>query len=452
MKFLNDTIYIPCIFPDRHSEVVKISEGGYTIDTFDNFLFSRNGHLINDSSNLNFGSIFEEGKKSLSLSMYNRQNHLLYKNVISHTYSQDHPTNMIGTDSSIYVSYMLQIDTPYKRDIGLSKFNSRLGLTWQIVLNDGIELSYPYLMKESKTNSIILSAKSHYYNRFGSYPHIIQVDKHGSIIWNYESKEKLAHGAVPVWFDQISDSNIVITYKRDNYVSDYTIRNELTSNPYKLVWLNNKGDSIKSKFLFYGNKEILFLKGIYSGKGDYFYTYGNIEDYSTGEADVHALITKYSNQGDTIWSKRIRNPFIDNKNIYYTIIDDIFEQDDGSIVIVSSLYYSNDYNKIWIFSLDSNGCYYNFDCNEDPFLTSSNIPNFEKYEFIVYPNPTNSTFYIKDRYNIEQIKVMDYWGNVVQVFNSGQSSYDISSLPNGLYIIHVYMSNSPVYINKILKL
>jgi hypothetical protein len=71
--------------------------------------------------------------------------------------------------------------------------------------------------------------------------------------------------------------------------------------------------------------------------------------------------------------------------------------------------------------------------------TSAAIKKVPSLEFGLYPNPVQSTLYIKVD-NIERVEVYDMLGrNMMTINNSNQ--IDMSSLSNGVYIVKVYANN-----------
>ncbi|TBN06716.1 T9SS type A sorting domain-containing protein [Hyunsoonleella flava] len=75
----------------------------------------------------------------------------------------------------------------------------------------------------------------------------------------------------------------------------------------------------------------------------------------------------------------------------------------------------------------------------DPSLSSE---EFENNSVSLYPNPVSNKFTIKSSQNIERVEVYNALGRLVKTFsNTANSSYNISSLNSGLYLVKVLSGN-----------
>ena len=72
------------------------------------------------------------------------------------------------------------------------------------------------------------------------------------------------------------------------------------------------------------------------------------------------------------------------------------------------------------------------------FLNVKNIEK-DKNNFIVFPNPSDGIFEFKENYSsIKQIKVYDFMGKIVKVFNDFKTNQiDLSILNNGIYHLEI---------------
>lgn len=55
----------------------------------------------------------------------------------------------------------------------------------------------------------------------------------------------------------------------------------------------------------------------------------------------------------------------------------------------------------------------------------------------VYPNPTNGILNIDTEENIESVKIIDYTGKTVKIFDGKNTQIDISDINNGIYIVEI---------------
>ncbi len=86
-------------------------------------------------------------------------------------------------------------------------------------------------------------------------------------------------------------------------------------------------------------------------------------------------------------------------------------------------------------------------------LPVSNVKDFAKKSFKIYPNPTNSLVTIEaaENLNIKKVEVVNLLGNVIQTKNSDVQQLNISSLPNGTYILNVYSETGERFSERLLK-
>ncbi|HOB77912.1 MAG TPA: CocE/NonD family hydrolase [Bacteroidales bacterium] len=85
-----------------------------------------------------------------------------------------------------------------------------------------------------------------------------------------------------------------------------------------------------------------------------------------------------------------------------------------------------------------------------PILHSNNICDFSNSErFIIYPNPTNSSFTISNFNQIKFIEIYDIMGKKYQ-FNE-QVNFNVNNLKNGLYLIKITDVNDEIIWKKLIK-
>lgn len=71
------------------------------------------------------------------------------------------------------------------------------------------------------------------------------------------------------------------------------------------------------------------------------------------------------------------------------------------------------------------------------------IKNDLKNKISLYPNPTNSIFYINTKEKINDVNIYDIYGRVVKhESNYNNAGFDCSNLPNGIYIVEILSQNS----------
>ena len=290
----------------------------------------------------------------------------------------------------------------------------------------------------------------------GTYSQLLKTSPTGEILWNYEGTERLDNGAVPTWATELSDSTIVQTYYVDRRDDLDFIINDWFPEPNKLIWLSKEGELIKEKYIITGYEDFLFLYGLKAGRGDYFYSYGYYEDRRPVVFDqFYAHLTKFSNEGDTIWSRNYQHPSYPEGNITHNI-KDILEEENGDLTILADISPVGAKKEVWLFRVDSEGCFVNEACEDMTVITS--IEEEASTRVHHYPNPTTGKLYIEEEAGIIDWKILDDTGQVVKQQNNastirGQSiEIDLSNLHKGLYIIQLKNAKNILSSKKVIKL
>ncbi|MBK6451014.1 hypothetical protein [Candidatus Brachybacter algidus] len=81
----------------------------------------------------------------------------------------------------------------------------------------------------------------------------------------------------------------------------------------------------------------VYISELKSGKGGLFYVYGQLTIYNDDHFnDFYGFITKYANNGDTIWTHTYRHPSY-NQEDYFHYINDLIEEDNGDLTVLGSI-------------------------------------------------------------------------------------------------------------------
>ena len=298
-------------------------------------------------------------------------------------------------------------------------------------------------------NSLILSSlisKS----QMGPYAQLIKINGNGEIIWNYEGEEKLDNGAVPTWATELSDSSIVQTYFVDKNTDTEYIINGWFRRPNKFIWLNKDGELMREKFIITEYQDFLHYQGLKKGKGDYFFAFGYLEDTRPLIYDqVYAHLTKFSNEGDTIWSRNFQHPSYPDGNIIHNI-KDIIEEENGDITILAEITPPRAKTEVWLFKINSNGCYINDECEDMTTITSTISDHIDQTS--IFPNPTSGIIYFNTFKQLKEAKLLDVTGQQIEEIIMHSNSINLSSLDNGVYFIHLLSKDGQSSMHKIIKI
>lgn len=80
-------------------------------------------------------------------------------------------------------------------------------------------------------------------------------------------------------------------------------------------------------------------------------------------------------------------------------------------------------------------------------------PVFEN-DFVIYPNPTNSTITFKSmdqKYTVETVRIYNSIGELIQIFREDIIAIDLSTLSHGLYLIEIETNSGSRITRRILR-
>lgn len=92
---------------------------------------------------------------------------------------------------------------------------------------------------------------------------------------------------------------------------------------------------------------------------------------------------------------------------------------------------------------------FTIDPKHDPTLSTSE--NNLEASGVLYPNPTQKSFSLKNMGDIDEVKIYNTAGGLVKVFSSFQEKYDVSSLSSGVYLVVIKSSTGQKTIKLIKK-
>ncbi len=83
-----------------------------------------------------------------------------------------------------------------------------------------------------------------------------------------------------------------------------------------------------------------------------------------------------------------------------------------------------------------------------PGTVTSLSDQSNKYEFLIYPNPSQGIFNIKSNSTIKNVKVLNILGETVYEDNAGTEILNLSNFNNGIYYISVNNKTQKIILNK----
>ena len=347
------------------------------------------------------------------------------------------PNGITSINNSLYTSYYYD-----EHKIGVSKYSAELEEIWSYGYETDHSYTYLWNFKPSHDNHLMLGYSQYDAIQFNTDAYLSKVDTNGQVVWQSEAMEKVDGGATPVIFAELSNGNFVVGYRADMH-RVYEFAWHLVTYPPIWVILDSDGKIIEEDIWRLQRTGNVYFGNVKTGKGDYYFAYGTREYANEGSAgrDYYGFVTKYSNEGDTIWSRQYRHPAYDAPAIDHSIRD-LIEHDDGTLSLLGSITPIGQKTEVWLLGVDSNGCLNPNACEEKQIVTST-VDSELPINLKLYPNPSDDFIYL-DGIDVDQIDHMvitNLEGKSYPVVESFSDGIDINHLDRGVYILHIRMQN-----------
>lgn len=283
-----------------------------------------------------------------------------------------------------------------------------------------------------------------------AYPQIIKINTEGDTLWisiGYEQKD----AGSPLWIAELTNGNIVQSYEIYRFLDPVFWENDWYWYPTVLNWYSPTRKLIKSKTLITPGKHRLSFNQMKTGiHGDYFFAYGVYEDIVSD--NFYGFLTKYDNEGDTIWSKKYQHvEYAGNSFNHY--IADIVEMKNGNINLL--IFIDAPGLETWLLTVDSDGCHENLPCTH--VQTIVNVETVPQDRYInIYPNPVSKILYI-DLRPIDDVMtyityvIYDAKGMEIMKAPLSETQIDVSSLTTGIFFLELICSDSSTLRSKFVK-
>ena len=299
----------------------------------------------------------------------------------------------------------------------------------------------------------MLSYTIRYADEFAGYPRTLKIDTSGAVIWSSDIFEEISNGTAPIWQAQLKDSTVIQSYEVDRSSDPEFIINDWYRKPMRLIWLNKSAVQIREQLEINDDQHELYFSNLIAGKGNYFFAVGS---FDFPDDEYYGLITKYSNDGDVIWSRRYRHPDFNSSERIHDI-KDLVELDNGDLVVLGRARVLGQTSNIWFMKLNSEGCLgVGIDlCGEIVIGNSTATRDLTLSELSLYPNPTyNNVFSIRglEDETVESINVYNSLGQLVYSERFPDIlQIKIKDLTRGLYIVELALEGQSVQSLKLLK-
>ncbi|MBN9336648.1 MAG: T9SS type A sorting domain-containing protein, partial [Chryseobacterium sp.] len=180
-----------------------------------------------------------------------------------------------------------------------------------------------------------------------------------------------------------------------------------------------------------------------------------VKDLGTLTTDVgtNAWVTALNNDGSIVigyhitkaspWDPAVYRPFIwtqkDGMKDLNDFVNNTLGYDMGGdkIYVPNMISQNGKYITGWAFPANTADKLRAFRIElPDSFLATAQMPKAQN-QIKVYPNPAVDFFQIESKENIQEVKIYDQTGQLINVSKTAADTYNVSALPKGVYIISV---------------
>lgn len=357
----------------------------------------------------------------------------------------DFPTSSMTLDGdrNIYGTY------DYNNNSAIFKIGTDGSVRWNKTFDQKIiDKSIFWRLYPSKSNDLLGCYSVQYGDQINANVRAIKVDTAGNEIWKSDPLSD-----ADVYFRaslaELSDSTIFLTYPKYMFLAP-----EYHSNwnifPPTHIWLDRNGKKIRENIPKLDKECHVYISEAKAGRGDYFYIFGQLTLSMKPKTDYYGFITKYANNGDTIWTHIYRHEDYNRSDISH-YIRDIIEEDNGDIVALGAVAIESGKKGVWVFRVNDQGCFGTDSCDELT-LSEKALPVSGRTAIRLYPNPTTGIVLIDGVAEGDSriVRIYDMEGRLLKQQQT-QSQADLSLLPPGIYLIRVF-SRHEAHTVKILKL
>jgi len=295
--------------------------------------------------------------------------------------------------------------------------------------------------------------------------YIIKTDTSGNVEWmkNYGTVNFDGGGSA---IQKTSDDSYIVKGGIDTFNLTATSGQKLWSNYIMKIDIN--GNMLWRYITNYNwYHQINMVREVAPGQG--YIAVGEIyEAYFNGSNSVGILL-RFDNDGNLLWVRRYASPSDapNNRNGFasYSAIMDVQSTRDSGLICVGITTYNNP--DLWLLKLDSNGCMGSYcglldtTCYYIPYPYCDDTLSVKdlliENEIKVYPNPVTEEIKIvlqSTKHKIESVAMYNVTGRAMHgsiTLTVTNATIDVRHLPNGLYFLHIALTNGQRVVRKVVK-
>ena len=446
----SDRAFVPTIYyPGDTSTVITFdSQGNNRLDIeIPAFLMPKYPFVQQDNFNYFYGKtkIIQNNLKIIKMDMANQ---VIWQQNFQTDLDFSFPNDIVAMDQHLYITAVSERTEPYHRRINLKKVDIFGQEVWSKNYNSNGYISYPSHTIVSSDNHILLSATLN--QQFGVNDlrsHLMKINDLGNVVWELFGTEKPRDGAVIANVIELSNGNIVQLYEVDKF-DDFAYRIVYNPFPVRMDWYDANGNFLFHKYIEYPSTEQFEKGDVISGKGNYFFVTGSHSDNEI-PVERYGVVTKFDNQGDTIWAKQYYHsdyPELDDTRV----IQNLIELDNGDLLLMGMIESEDEGGVInaWFMRVNEHGCFGTATCDDIITSTETGI-DLSLLDIKIYPNPVRDILQITSsaEHPIQQAKLYDLNGKILVHQQSNDPirlEISVSDFPKGMYVLSLELKGGRI--------
>ncbi len=446
----NDQAFVPVVYyPGDTSMVITFNQQGDSrIDIeISNFIFPVFCFTHIDGSNYFYGKNNVIGNDLQILKM-DITNQITWRQSFQTDLDASFPNDLVNIGDDLYISAVDDKTEPYHRRINVKKINISGQEIWSKNFNSSSYSSYPTKMIVSNDGHLLLSAILRHQRLVAfTQSQMTKFDSLGNVVWEVLGTENARDGAVRIDLAELSNGNLLQLYEVNKF-DDFEYSNIYNWAPVRMDWYDSDGNFLFHKYIEYPNVEQFERGNVTAGSGDYFFVTGSHSDNEI-PVERYGVVTKFDNQGDTIWAKQYHHPDYPEPNDR-RFIRNLVELDNGDLLLLGMTGAQGSFNEVWFMRVNEHGCFGTTTC--DDIVTSVETElDLSLLDIKIFPNPATDILRITSGADrpIQGAKLYDFSGQTLvdlDLPGNGQSNMEISvaDFPEGNYILSLELKDGKI--------
>ncbi len=446
----NDRAFVPVVYyPGDTSTVITFSQQGdnrldievpnllfpvFSFTHFNgyNFFYGKNSTILNN----------------LQIIKMNESNQTIWQHDFQTDLDFSFPNDIVATDNHLYVTSVSERTEPYHRRINVKRINISGQEIWSKNFNSSSYSSYPTKMIVSNDGHLLLSAILRHQRLVAfTQSQMTKINSLGNVVWEVLGTENARDGAVRVDLAELSNGNILQLYEVNKF-DDFEYSNIYNWAPVRMDWYDADGNFLFHKYIEYPSVEQFERGNVTAGNEDYFFLTGSHSDNEI-PVERYGVVTKFNNQGDTIWAKQYYHPDYPELNDR-RFIRNLIELDNGDLLLLGMTGAQGSYNEVWFMRVNEHGCFGTATC-EDLVTSVETDLDLSLLDIKIFPNPATDILRVSSGADrpIQGAKLYDFSGQTLvdlDLSGNGQSNVEISvaDFPEGNYILSLELKGGKV--------